>query len=89
MAAVGSVTGGVVHRQAGHGEVGRAVDRHELHGRVEHVEVRDGAVGQVVRVEELGLGLAAVRALAVPPLRAVAVEFVVAGAGDLDAGAGD
>jgi hypothetical protein len=79
----------VVDGHVGNGQPVRIVNRHGLHRRVIKVQVRDGRVGQIVRVEELGLGHAAVGALAVPVVRAVAVEDRAGRARDGDAGAFD
>lgn len=51
-----------------------AIDGNGLYGRVLDVQVGNGRVRQVVGVEELGLGLAAVGALSVPPSGTVGVE---------------
>lgn len=73
--AAGRVAGRVVDDHVGHGQALAAVDADGLDGRVPDVDVGDGGrAGQGVRGEELGLRLAAVAALAVPPARAVGVE---------------
>lgn len=66
------------------GEPVATIDGHGLDGSVLDVQVGDGRAGQVVGVEELGLGLAAVAALAVPPPGAVGVEVRARGALDRD-----
>jgi hypothetical protein len=55
-----------------------------LHGGVLDVQVRDGRVGHGVGVEELGLGLAAVGSLAVPPAGTATVDDMARGTGDLE-----
>jgi hypothetical protein len=69
------ITGGVVNRHIGNGQPIAPVDAHSLHGRVLNVEVRNRRVGQVVRVEELRLGFAAVASLGVPPAGSIGIEF--------------
>lgn len=71
------------------GQPVRAVDADGLNGRVLDVQVGDGAVRQIMGVEELGLRLAAVGALAVPPTGTVGVEVGPGGAFDGDLGALD
>lgn len=81
-----AVTG--IDRDARQRERVGAVDGEDLMRRIQDVNVLNGRVGQVVRLEELGLGLARV-ALAVPPQRALAVQDGRGRAGHLDAGARD
>lgn len=57
--------------------------------RVLDVQALDVGLLQRVGVEELWLGLSSVGALAIPPLRAVAVNDVARSAGDSDIGSGD
>lgn len=80
---------GVGRREGVQREVGGSVDVEGLDRRVLDVEVHDDRVGERVGVEELGLGFAAVAALAVPPGGTVAVDDVAGGALDLDVGAGE
>lgn len=89
MAELAAVTSGVVVGDVNDVEVGCRVDAHELNWRVLDVQALDGGLLHGVGVEELGLGLATVRALAVPPLGAVAIDNVARGAGDGDVSAGD
>lgn len=79
----------VVDGDVGDGEAAGAVDGEALHRGVEDRETRDGGVSEIVRVEELGLGDAAVASLSVPPARAIRVESGAAGSLDSDASAGD
>lgn len=83
------VTGRVVVGNVNDVEVGGRVDAHELDGRVLDAEALDGGLLHGVGVEELGLGLASVGALAVPPLGAIAINDVARGAGDSDVSSGD
>lgn len=53
--------------------VGGAIDGEDLNGRVLDGQSLDDRVGHRVRVEELGLLLAAVRALGVPPTGTVTI----------------
>lgn len=76
VASVGHITGGVVDGDVVEGEASGTVDRETLNGGVLDVQVVDGGRGHGVGVEELGLRLAAVGALAVPPLRTVTVDNV-------------
>lgn len=89
VAAVGDVAGGVVDGDVVEGEVGGAVDAEALDGGVLDVQVGDGGLLHGVSVEELGLSLSAVGALAVPPLGAVAVNDVSRGSLDGDLGTRD
>lgn len=66
-----------------------AVDANSLDGGVVDVKIGDGRVGQVMSVEELGLGLAAVGTFAVPPARSIRVQVGAAGALDGDAFTGN
>lgn len=80
-----AVTGGVVNGHIGDGQAIAAVDADGLHGCVFDVQVRDARVGQRVRGEELGLRLAAVAALRVPPAGSVGVQLCTGGSLDGDA----
>lgn len=70
--AVGIVVG-VVNHYLGQGQIGRAVDAENLDWRALDVDASDGGRLHAMGVEERGLGLAAVGALAVPPAAAVTV----------------
>ena len=89
VAELAAVTSRVVVGHVDNVEVGGRVDAHELDWRVLDVEARDGGLLQGVGVEELGLGLATVGTLAIPPLGAVAIDDVARGAGDSNVGSGD
>lgn len=89
VAELAAVTSRVVVGHIDDVEVGGRVDAHELDGRVLDVQALDVGLLEGVGVEELGLGLASVGALAVPPLGAVAIDDVARGAGDSDVGSGD
>lgn len=73
------------------GKIGSGVDAEPLDGGILDIEVRDGGLLHRMRVEELGLSLATVRALAIPPLCAVAIDDMPRGAvhGDLSTRDGD
>lgn len=62
------------------------LDTDGLHGSVLDVQAGDSRVLDGVDIHELGLGLAAVRALAVPPARALAINHGILGSGDGEAG---
>lgn len=89
VATVGDITGAVVDGDVVKGDIRSGVNGETLDGGVLHVKVGDGGRLERVGVEELGLGLAAVGALAVPPLSAVAINDMAAGALDGDLGTGD
>lgn len=72
--AQGVIQGNIVNAQVGH-----SVDAERLDGSVEDVELVNLGFLQGVSVEELGLGLSTVAALAVPPSRAVAINGVARG----------
>lgn len=62
------------------------LDADGLHGGVLDVEAGDGRVLDGVDIHELGLGLATVGALTVPPAGALAVNHGILGSGDGEAG---
>lgn len=66
----------VIHGDTVHSQVGDAVDAESLDGGVQDVEVLDVGVLERVSAEELGLGLAAVASLGVPPSLTLAVDGV-------------
>lgn len=88
VAALG-VAEGVVNVHVDNIELGGLVDAKGLDGRVLDREALDVGVGHLVGAEELGLGLAAVAALGVPPALALAVDGVARGAVDGEAVAAD
>ena len=63
-----------VDGDAAEGEVGAAIDAEHLDRRVHDVDARDRRGDQVVRLEELWLGLPSARAAAVPPEVALPVQ---------------
>lgn len=67
---------GVVHVNTVDAQVGDAVDAESLDRGVENVQVLDVGVLEGVGAEELGLCLAAVAALAIPPSLTLAVDGV-------------
>jgi hypothetical protein len=79
----------VVHSEVGNGQIGSRVDAHKLNRRVHKLKTGDGRRFQGVRVEELGLGLATVGSLSVPPACSTAVDFVPRCSGHCDGGAGN
>jgi hypothetical protein len=64
----------VVDSDAAQGEVASTVDAEDLDGRVLDIDVLDLGVDHLVGVEELGLGLATVGSLSVPPAGTIAIE---------------
>ena len=83
--ATSRVTGAVVDSHVGDSETLTTVNADSLDGGVLNVEIGDaGGTGQVVGVEELGLGLAAVGSLAVPPAGPLGVQLGAAGTLDSD-----
>ena len=89
VATVGDITSSVVDGDVVQNQVGGTVDGETLDRGVLDVQVGDGGLLQGVGVEELGLCLAAVGTLSVPPLSAVAVDNVAGGTLDGDLGTGD
>lgn len=84
-----TIASGVIDRHARDGQTIHSIDADSLNRRVGDFQVGDRGIGQVMGVEELGLGLAAVASLAIPPAGAIGIENGTAGAGDLDAAAFD
>lgn len=84
-----AVSVGVVDSDSTEGKLLGAVDAEDLNGGVLDVDVLDLGVGQAVGVEELGLGLAAVSSLAVPPAGTVSVENGSSGSLDGDGCSGN
>jgi hypothetical protein len=77
------ISSGVVDGHARDRETIAAVDAHGLDRSVLDVEIVDSRrASQAVSSEELGLDLAAVASLAVPPTGTVRVELCTAGTGD-------
>jgi len=74
VALVVTVTSRVVDGDTAKSKLLRVVDGEDLNRRVLDLDVLDLGVGHLVGVEELGLGLATVGALAVPPSAALAVD---------------
>lgn len=82
------VTIRVINRDAVKNEVVR-LDTEGLDGRVLDVQTGDGRVIQVMGIEELGLRLATVSTLAIPPALSSTVDSVVRGTSNNDVGARD
>ena len=80
---------GVVHRDVRHGEIGGSINTEDLNRGILDVDTLDGGRGQVMGIEELGLRLAAIAALVVPPATAVAVEIGAIRSRDGDVSPGD
>lgn len=74
VALVLAITSGVVNGNAGKSELLSVVDGEDLNGRILDLDVLDVRVGHLVSVEELGLGLATVGTLAVPPSATLTVK---------------
>lgn len=83
--ATARISSRVVDRHSRHRQPTGTIDADSLDRCVLDVQIRDGRVRQAVRIEELGLRLAAAAALTVPPARAVRVEVRAGRAGDGDA----
>lgn len=69
-----AITIGIVNSDLVHGEFASTVDAENLNGGVLDLDVLDLGVDHLVSVEELGLLLAAVGSLAIPPACTVTVE---------------
>lgn len=82
------VTIGVIDRDSVKHEVIR-LDTEGLDGRVLDVQTGDSRVIQVMGIEELGLRLATVGTLAIPPALSSTVDSVVGGASNNDVGTRD
>lgn len=82
-------TGGVVHGHINDVQISGRVDAHELDGRVLDLQSGDRRLLERMGVEHLGLGLAAVAALAVPPLGATAINDMARSARNRDVCTGD
>lgn len=72
----------VVHVDVVDTEVGDSVDAESLNGSVDNVQVLDVGVLERMGTEELGLGLATVAALAIPPALTLTVNGVAIGTFD-------
>jgi hypothetical protein len=84
-----AVSIGVVDGDSTESQLLGAVDAEDLHGGVLDVDVLNLGVGQTVGVEELGLLLAAVASLAVPPAGTISVELRACGSLDGDGCSGN
>lgn len=89
VATVGDITSGVVDGDVVKGEVSGTIDGETLNRGVLDVQVGNGGLLHGVGVEELGLLLAAVGTLAIPPLGAVTIDNVAGSTLDGDLGTGD
>lgn len=88
MALVGA--GGVVNQHILNGQV-VGLDAKALHGGVVDLQALDGGLVELVCLEELGLGLSTVAALAIPPTSTIAVDLSTGRLfhGDVGSGHGD
>lgn len=68
--------GGVIHNYVGDDQIRNSVDAHELNRRVLEIKTRDDRAFHRVCVEELGLGLASVSSLSVPPSSSASIDDV-------------
>ena len=73
------ITKGVIHVDIINTEVGDAIDAESLDGGVDDVQFLDVGVLEGVGAEELGLGLATVAALGIPPTLTFTVNGVARG----------
>lgn len=90
MATIRDVTRGVVDGDRVQSQPRRAVNAEALDGGVLDVQALDaGRALEAVGIEELGLGLAAVGALAVPPLGTVAINDMARSTDNFDVAARD
>ena len=80
---------GVVHRDVRHGEIGGSINTEDLNRGILDVDTLDRGRGQVMGIEELGLRLAAIAALSIPPSAAVAIQDRTTLAFDGDIGSGN
>lgn len=69
-----AIASGVVNGNAGQSELLSIVNGEDLNRRVLDLNVLDVGVGHLVSVEELGLGLATVSTLAIPPSATLSVK---------------
>lgn len=83
-----AITVGVINGDTDQDDI-VGLDAKGLHGSVLDIEAGDTRVVQVVSIEELGLGLAAIGALAVPPARTATVDDVVRCSANGDVRSGD
>lgn len=79
-----AITIGIVNGDFVQGELASTVDAENLHRRVLDLQILDVGVDHLVSVEELGLRLAAVGALPIPPASAATVDGVVGCSGNDD-----
>ncbi len=84
-----AVSIGVVDVDAIQSKAIGAVDAEDLNGGVLDRDALDLGVDQFVGIEELGLLLAAVTPLAIPPAGSIAIENGTGGSPDSDIGPGD
>lgn len=68
--------GGVIHNYVGDEQIRSRIDAHELNRRVLEIKTRDDRAFHRVCVEELGLGLASVSSLSVPPSSSASIDDV-------------
>jgi hypothetical protein len=76
------VTSGVVNGHISDSQTARAVDTYRLNGRVLDVEIGDCGIDKAMSIEELGLGLASIAPLTIPPEGTIAVQVSTRGALD-------
>jgi hypothetical protein len=76
------VTSGVVNGHISDSQTARAVDTYRLNGRVLDVEIGDCRIDKAMSIEELGLGLASIAPLTIPPEGTIAVQVGTRGALD-------
>ena len=73
------IASGAINSDSSNCKVSATIDAEDLHRWVEDVDVGDGGRDQIMCLEELGLGLATVGALSIPPVCTVAVKVGSAG----------
>jgi hypothetical protein len=84
-----AVTIGIVDSDSIQSKAVGPIDAEDLDGGVLDRDVLDLGVDQLVSIEELGLGLAAVGSLSVPPAGTVSVENRTGGSLDSNVSSGD
>lgn len=82
-----AVSGLVVDSHIGDSQPVTSINADRLNRGVLDVEIRDSRIGEIMRIEELGLRLAPVTSLAIPPTRSIGIQVCAVGTLNRDAGA--